>query len=358
MSLEQAASAFDIAIGNSEPRAPSRSESSSNGAPENMFGNLGALEVDEESPAEGGGDNMNDGSERPAPRKAKEPVAVVEEDEDDPEADPDADPDADEEDDDPDGDKKDEEDQDFYEVTIDGEKKEVSLQEALNGYIRQETFHQRLNQLSDVKQAMRVEAQTLIEDRRKYTTKIDELDKHIELLVPKEPDWDEEYKKDPVAARALQKRYDEFNQTRAALRAEKEKVNREQAEADARETAEYTAKENKRIMANNPTWSDAKVMQRDLSLMSNTAIKAGFAEEEVLGIRDSRMVTILLKAAKWDKLQGERPKPVRRGAQPVKQGTGSSRTVPKVDKAAKQLERTGSVSDAANFFTGVITKRR
>jgi hypothetical protein len=356
MSLEQAASAFDTAIGNSEPRAPSRSENSSKAAPESMFDNLGVMEVDDESPLQGGGDNEDDDS-KPV-RRAKEPVS---EDVEDDEADAaDANADADEEDGeaDADADADKDEEQDFYEVIIDGEKKEVGLQEALNGYIRQETFHQRLNQLSDVKQAMRTEAQALIEDRKKYISKIDELDKHIELLVPKEPDWDAEYKADPVAARALQKRYDEFNNTRALLRAEKEKVSKEQQERDAQNTAEYTRSENARILSNNPTWKDPKVMQRDLGMMSDTAQKAGFAEEEVLGIRDSRMVTILLKAAKWDKLQGERPKPVRRGAQPVKSGAGSTRTAPKTNTAAKQLERTGSVADAANFFTGVINKRR
>lgn len=356
MSLEQAASAFDIAIGNSEPRAPSRSENNERPS-ESMFDNLGALEVDDESPAEGGGDRMKDGSE--VPPKRKEPVAEDGDDQDEENADEDAD--AEDGEADPDADDKDgdaDKDEEFYEVVVDGEKKEVGLREALDGYIRQETFYRRLNELSEVKQAIRTEAQEVIADRKKYLAKIDELDKHIELLVPKEPDWDEEYKKDATAARALQKRYDEFNNTRAALRAEKEKVSKEQQDADAKNTSEYTRKENNRIMANNPTWKDEKVMQRDLGMMSATAQKAGFAEEEILGIRDSRMVTVLLKAAKWDKLQGERPKPVRRGAQPVKQGAGSTRTAPKVNTAARQLEKTGSVSDAANFFTGVINKRR
>ena len=355
MSLEQAASAFDIAIGNSEPATPARTNGANESRPvEQMFGGIGELEVDEDSPAEGGGDHLD----RPK-RKAPEPV---EDDEVDPDAeiDPDADPDAEgeEEGEEEAEAKKDDEDEEFYEVIIDGEKKEVGLQEALNGYIRQETFHQRLNELNDVKQAMRTEAQELIGDRRKYIAKIEELDKHIELLVPAEPDWDAEYKADPIKARALQKKYDEFNQTRQLLRAEKEKVSKEQQDRDAEATAEYTKLENAKISRNNPTWKDPAVMQRDLNMMADTAQKVGFSLEEVQGVRDSRMVAILLKAAKWDKLQGDRPKPVRRGARPVKQGAGSTRTAPKVNTAMKQLSKTGSVEDAANVFSGIINPRR
>lgn len=354
MSLEQAASAFDIAIGNSEPATPARANSANETRPvEQMFGGIGELEVDEESPAEGGGDHLD----RP---KRKAPVEVADEDADPelPEGDEDADPDAEGDEEGEEDPKKDDEDEEFYEVIVDGEKKEVGLQEALNGYIRQETFHQRLNELSDVKQAMRAEAQELIGDRRKYISKIEELDKHIELLVPAEPDWDTEYKKDPIAARALQKKYDEFNQTRQLLRAEKEKVSKEQQERDAEATAEYTRTENAKISRNNPTWKDPAVMQRDLNMMADTAQKVGFSLEEVQEVRDSRMVAILLKAAKWDKLQGDKPKPVRRGARPVKQGAGSTRTAPKVNTAMKQLSRTGSVEDAANVFSGIINPRR
>src|SRR6188472_1850810 len=35
-------------------------------------------------------------------------------------------------------------------VNVDGQPAEVSLQEALNGYVRAETFHRRLNQLQEV----------------------------------------------------------------------------------------------------------------------------------------------------------------------------------------------------------------
>lgn len=363
MSLEQAASAFDIAIGNSEPAArSSRSENSNSRPAEQMFGNLGALEVDDESPLEGGGDNLRvEGEVPPRRRTPKEPVELDEEDqlpeeidgeaqEGDEDADPDADPDAEDE-------EGKEGDDDLYEVVIDGEKREVPLREALNGYIRQETFHQRLNQLNEVKQAIRGEAELVLADRQKYVSKIDELDKHIELLLPKEPDWDAEYAANPKAARELQKKYEQFSEARNALRAEKARELKDQEDAVAKETRNFTAAENAKIQRNNPTWIDPKVMQRDLNMMAETAEKAGFSIEEVKSIKDSRMVTVLLKAAKWDKLQGNRPQPVRRGARPAKPGAGSTRTAPNGSKAMKQLSRTGSVDDAAAVFSGIINPK-
>lgn len=354
--IEQAAAAFDVELGNS--KAESGSRGANNNAPvEQMFGNIGDLEVDEESPAQGGGDD--DGVETTS-RKRQLPVQDEEQDDVELDADADAADGEDGEGDDQEGgpDEDDDEVDDVYKVQIDGEEVEVGLREALDGYIRQETFHRRLNQLNDVKVAMRTEAQKLLEDRKTYVSKIEDLEKHIALLVPKEPNWDEEYARDPKAARELQKRFEQFNQTIAALGQEKARVSQEQKDEDARNNAEYLDRENKRIMANNPTWKDEKVMQRDLSMMAATATRAGFALEEVQGITDSRMVTVLLKAAKWDKLQQDKPKPVRRGSKPVKQGSVPTRSVPRVNTAMKNLSKSGSIDDAAAVFGNLISPRR
>jgi len=347
--LEQAATAFDAAMGNTEPQP--RAPQSSEGPIETMFGDVGNLEVDDESPAKGGGDDDVDEVIEP---RTKPRVEVPEEEDED--ADQNDDPDADE-DADQGGDEEDEE-QDFYKVVVDGKEVEVGIREALDGYIRQETFHTRMNELDQVKQAIRAEAVTVLDNRKKYADLIDDMEKHLEMLVPAEPNWVDEYKRDPEGAAALQAKYQQFAKTREALALEKARVQKEQAEEDSVQMRTYIETENRKMLAMNPGWKDQAVMQRDLSMMMDTATRAGFSEEEVQNTYDSRMVAILLKAAKYDKLQANKPKPTRRGKRPMKQGAGSSRTAPKGNQAMSQLSRTGSVEDAAAVFSGILNPKR
>ena len=53
-------------------------------------------------------------------------------------------------------------------VNVDGQRAEVSLQEALNGYVRSETFHRRLNQLQQVAQTIEKERAVLAQERNYY----------------------------------------------------------------------------------------------------------------------------------------------------------------------------------------------
>lgn len=366
--LEQAAMAFDAALGNT---APSETAPASSGRPtEMLFGNLGDLEVDDESPSKGGGDD-----DVPAPKaRAKQQVEEVDEDDVDSifqrlQAEEDGeDGEGDEEDADKaegeegeeDADKKDDEeedDSDVYEVTVDGERVEVSLREALDGYIRNETFHRRLSKLNEIQGVIKTEAAEVITQRQKYTNLIEEMQAHLDQLIPAEPNWDEEYARDPKAARELEKKYAQIKSTRAALEAEKAKVSQEQKEQDERALKEFIADNNVKILQNNPTWKDPKVMERDLTSMMKTGLKAGFSEDEVREVYDHRMITILLKAAKYDRLQENKPKPIRRGGKPIKPGAGSKSTAPKVSTAMNSLSRTGSVDDAASVMLSLINPK-
>jgi len=361
-SIEQAAAAFDVALGNTQKSA--QESSADNGPIEVMFGNVGDLEVDDESPARGGGDDDDTGL--PIPRKQR--AAKAEEDADDFESildqgedEDDADAEVADPDEDSEGEedkKEDEEDVEIYEVVVDGERVEVDLREALDGYIRKETFHRRLNDLSEASKVIRSEAVQVIEDRKRYTDLIATMEAHLEQLVPPEPDWDAEYARDPAAARLLEKKYAEIKSTRAALEAEKGRVSAEQQAQDEAEMKKFISAENQKILANNPAWKDEKVMTRDLTLMMNTGKKAGFSEKEISEVYDSRMINILLKAAKYDRLQESKPKPIRRGKKPLKPGAGSARTAPRGDKAMSNLSRTGSVDDAANVMLQLISPKR
>jgi hypothetical protein len=353
--LEDAAKAFDADIASEVPSnrpAPGPKKDITDGPPERLFGDVGELEVDDESPAKGGGDDEE-------PKRAKK----------DPEDD---DVDADEDVDDEAGDDEEEEeegeDAEFLNqevsVLVDGEEQTVTLKEALDGYTRTQTFHKRMNEIEEAKQVIQQTATDAVQNYEYSVGLAKQIEAHLEKLVPPEPNWDEEFKKNPVRAREMQKYYDQVKGFRAEMDKQLAEANEKMQHHSAVQLKGYVETESKRFDAKNAKhWSaDPKKKGKDLQAMRRTALAEGFTEEEVSQVYDSRMLQVLLKASKYDRMMASRPKPVtlvaKGGAKKVvPSGSGSARakTANKgFTTAMKRLNKTGHIEDAAVVFDEII----
>lgn len=360
MSLEQAALAFDAAMGARAPSAPAGNKEESEAPPERHFlremedDTSGGDEDDLEQPQtedEPGGDGEDNGGDRDT-------------EDGDPEADTDADEDGKDDESNPEAGDVDLETK--VEVTVDGKPVIVPLKEALDGYIRTETFHQRMTHLNDVQVAMKNEAITLLQQRTKATELLTDLETQMKGLLPPKPDWDRLYAEDPAAARRLQKDYEVFEGKIKELQETRSKVTKEAAEQTARETAQFAQTEFTKFVTTNKL-GDEKVLAKELGSMRRTALEAGFAEEEINTVYDSRMLTILRKASKYDRMMAARPQPNKGQQQGRTSGDGTPRVIiPKgtvgrgnvrtSDRAEQQLRRTGSIDAAASVFHNIIKR--
>lgn len=366
--IEQAAQAFDTAI-QSDSGKVSRSKPApdASGPPEKMFQNIGDMEVDDESPERGGGDDeeellygdKNKGS-KAGPRNPREGEDEDSEGDDD-ESDGD---DADGKDDDSGDDDSPDEAANLQrkvEVTVDGEPVEVSLKEALEGYVRTETFHRRMNQLDEAKKIVRRAAADAVHNYEYSVNIAKEMEAYMETMVPKEPNWDEEFVKDPARARELQRYHEKAKAFREELRGKQAEVFKKQMESNSTQLAAFAEEEAAKFeQANRKHWSDPQKKVKDLQSMRRTGLTAGFTEEELSQVYDSRMLQVLLKASKYDRMMANKPKPiVREQKRPIPPGTGSAkqRTVHKgVSSAMKRLNKTGSIDDAAAVFDQIIAR--
>lgn len=372
--MENAARAFDVAMGRTSAPARRAEPAGEGGAPEPIFENMGELL---DGPDQGGGDSL------PSPLKSKREKVAIEPDPEDDEDEIDPEEDEENEDEDEDDDegltedeiaakkKAAEEDDDpeeaklmntEFEVLVDGEPKTVKLKEALDGYIRTETFHQRLNQLAEVKKAITTEAQAVVNDRAAARTKFKEAEDILTEIMPPEPDWDKEFTKDGVAANALRKQYDAFKDKVKEIREKRETTEREEAEASVRRTTEFAQSEYPKFVAK-AGWKTTDDQVRDTKSMRKTALAAGFSEDEIAAVYDSRLLQVLLKASKYDRMMASRPKAVQKGGkQQVSLGAGRttpSRTAPKgIQAAQSRLSKSGSLDDAANVFDQILSQSR
>lgn len=370
--IDQAAAAFQVELNGGRPAPAAKAPEGGGKRPtESMFDNLGEFAANSEEA--GGGDHL------PSPTKSKKTPFEHEPDPDDEEVVAEDEGEIEYEIDD-DGDvvvdddgipiekektaKKGDDDEDEDEelsklvtVVVDGEEKEVPLREALDGYIRLETFHQRLNKLDEVKQVVGQHAQQVIADRQKLIAGLEDLENQIKALIPAEPDWDALYKENPTKARELETQYKAVKTQVEKVKADREAAQKEAADRAAADTVEYAKVEFNKF-ANIAKWQDTKSMQKDLQAMKRTAETAGFKPEEYGTVYDSRMLEILRKASKYDRMMAARPKPVQNGrTTPNTPGAGRNRTAPKgIERAQKRLTQTGSIDDAAAVFQRLLTK--
>jgi hypothetical protein len=368
--IDKAAQAFD-AVMKSDAKAPTKTPSNidrSEGPPQALFKNVGNLDPDAE--AKGGGDDEPDPEELiyGDPKKGKADTGDAGEgDGSDSEGDDDAPDDDAEKPGDDDADKEGAEEEEAVlaqkvEVTVDGEPVEVSVKEALEGYIRTETFHRRMNQLDEAKKIVRRAAADAVQNYE-YSMNIGkQMEAHMEQMIPKEPNWDEEFAKDPVAARRLQAYYEKANGFRTQLQSQMKEVAAKANESQMAQLQAFAEEEGMKFESmNRKQWSDPKRKAKDLHSMRRTGLTAGFTEEELSQVYDSRMLQVLLKASKYDRMMAAKPKPVvRPQGKPITPGAGSakSRTAQSgVTSAMKRLNKTGSIDDAAVVFDQIIARR-
>lgn len=362
-------------------RASSRSNGSEpNGPTGSVFPNLGALDGDLER---GGGDPEGDveylvdengefltdeagnkvRADRKEPKQRKEPRN--DQDEDDPDADDDPDNEEDE------GDEEDEDDDDpilkqKYAVMVDGEEEEMTLGEAVRGYIRQKTFHKRLSALNEAQIATNNERSTLQQERAAVAQQLNALAEELEAVMPPEPNWDELFKANPQNARNLQKQYDGLRAKITDVRQRRDKAAKEASEKYVADLKALGDSEFRRFVGLT-RWRDGKQAEMGLNAMRTTAKRLGFTDEEVDSTIDSRMLMVLHKAALYDEMVGNRPRPVkdiRRSARTNEERPGktrkSSTSVARDRNNGRFTQRQpeNSIDAAAAVFERLITPGR
>ena len=94
-----------------------------------------------------------------------------------------------------------------YEVVVDGHPQEVTLGEALNGYVRQETFHRRLTELTALRNALEEDHQRQQANWQLMMQAKEAYENDVRTMMPPEPDWDHEFAINPHEAHRQQKIY-------------------------------------------------------------------------------------------------------------------------------------------------------
>lgn len=354
--IDTAAAAFLTDMGNAPApkRSGNASEGASDGPTEAMFGDHDGFENEEDSSEE----DLREGKDD----EGDEELPSGDEDEGDG---PDDEDDEDEGDDEDDEGAEDDEgeqsgslnlDQKIV-VKVDGEDVETTLGEAVSGYIRSETFHQRLNLLNEAKNEIVREQGETAAARQKYIEGLEALQQQLVEITPREPtqaEWDALYADDPAKARQQEQAWRTFKQQKADIVAATERAKAEQAEQHRKTVTNWINAEHAKIMRAVPQWNDEGARRKELESMKRTANAVGYSDEEVRNLYDHRAILVLRKAAAYDRLMAKKPKSVKTVVtEPKASGSGrpSGQTDRKgVGRSMDALRKTGSVGAATAVF--------
>lgn len=244
-----------------------------------------------------------------------------------------------------------------YEVTVDGQTQEVSLQEALKGYIRKQTFDQRMSHLHEARQSIENEGAQIGQARDYYIGRLQYLDRLLQTLTPQQPNWDQEFQADPREAYRKQKAYGEVL---GQIQTVNQQIQQEQAIAQQEydRKAQHYAVNQFAQFVQEANIQDEPTLTKEMADIRSYLRDVGFNEGEIASTYDKRMLRVAREGMKYRQSVAEQPKPVAPGrgktltpgvASPV--GNVTSRSL---NAAMDKLAKTGRVDDAAQYFQALI----
>lgn len=258
-----------------------------------------------------------------------------------------------------------------FTVKVDGKEIEVPKDEVIAGYQRQADYSRKTQTLAEERKAFdevrtthTAEAQSVAQERGQYKAMLGQLQAALDNLVPKEPDWNELYQRDPQEFLLVRDQWKTIQEQKSAAKAEVDRVS--QLEAAERGKAQQARAGNGRakLVEWNPKWSDEKVLRDDFTKTVDYAKKTlGYTDAELAQADDHRALFAVHKARLYDELMAK-AKGVReqatKGSKKVLAAGSANRTSQTVQTRSQQdgmkrlVKGGGRVEDAASLIENMM----
>jgi cytochrome oxidase Cu insertion factor (SCO1/SenC/PrrC family) len=256
----------------------------------------------------------------------------------------------------------------LYAVTVNGEEREVGLDELLSGYSRQSDYTRKTQELSsdrkkmeELAQRYHSELQQIQNERQQYMGNLEqiignaagELDKFAKI------DWSTLKDTDPIEYVTKREEFRDAQEQVQSIR--NEQVSAQQKFAQDTESMRKQAlkEEHGKLVAALPEWAEPEKQKKLASDVRSFALSQGFSEEELSSLIDHRSVLILIKAAKYDKMYSPdiKTKKLKNKPRVIRAGKGQSSSQANKSKRTAQMKRlrgTGHIDDASALLEDFI----
>ena len=246
------------------------------------------------------------------------------------------------------------EEQPVYKVTIDGDEIEVTQDELLNGYSRQQDYTRKTQELANQRKTIEQQAQELQQRDAIYAQLLPKMEAQLKGELVNEPDWDSLYNDDPIAFVREKQLWDDKKEKFKAAEAEQQRLQQESYAQQQQQIAQVVQQGQQKILEIIPEWKNAEVAQKEKLAIRDYGVNVlGYAPQEMDAIYDYRALLGLRNAWLNSKtVEATKKKPTQKApARVARPGTTSRKKSIAPAKRAKQvLAKTGKVQDAAKVF--------
>jgi hypothetical protein len=250
-------------------------------------------------------------------------------------------------------DEPEDEAEELFTVKVGDDEVNVSLNELINGYSRQQDYTRKTQAIAEQRRAVQELEQQYAQQLQSVQQIAQRLQEQPDIPEP-QIDWDRLYQEDPIGwVRERELARDRQDQ-RAHRARELEAVKQEQQRIHQQQFASEIQRQREILTEMIPEWSDPEVAKTEKAAIRKFAVdELGFTEEDVASAYDARIVSALRKS--WQFSQGsktaekaikpQRDKPV------AKRGRSYKPESNRPSSAQKRFAKTGSMHDAADLFS-------
>lgn len=251
--------------------------------------------------------------------------------------------------------------QQTFKVKVAGKEQVITLDEALAGYQRQQDYTRKTQEVAEERRNLDGERTSLRAEREQYLQKLQVLGQALESTIPAEPDWDKLRAENPTKYAAEYADWQRKQDQTRVLRAEAEKVQRQQWDDQQRFRGVRLQEASERLLEAVPEWQKAdpdKVQTEKLKLAQYAMATYGFTPQELEAVEDHRPILLLRKAMLFDQMVEKGQEVVRKAKTPKVMAPGAPKgpqsMKKRTQKARERLSSSGRPADAAAVLFDLI----
>jgi hypothetical protein len=258
-------------------------------------------------------------------------------------------------------DGQDEQEQPRYRVKAAGEEKEVTLDELIKSYQLGTDYTKKSQAVAEERKAVEAERQR-VEEAKQLRDQYAERLQIIEQMLNQQPETENlDYLKetDPIGYAVKVAEISQREKQLAQVQAERQRIAQQQDQERQQQLSSVVQAEARKLAEAIPDYADpqkGEAMRRELR---EFGVRAGFSDQELANVYDSRAVLTLWKAMQYDKLQSAKPgitKKVSEAPKVIKAGVSQPRDSQgdELRKLKARAKQSGRVADAARAFEKFI----
>ena len=221
-------------------------------------------------------------------------------------------------------------------VKVDGQDRQVTLDELKNGYSRQSDYSKKTQALADERRGLDTERDKVTTELEAVKKERDDYAVNLKSFIKSDKqediDWDKVYEQDPIEYVRLKAEADRKKEIRQQAETELKSIQQKQDEEQKKKYADYVTTQSNMLSEKVPEFADPVKKGKIQAGVKNYLNEIGFSDQELSMLTDHRTVMVAIEGMKYSQLKK------------AKLGDKKVKNIPRVSKSGIPVSK-----DDANY---------